>query len=46
MLHVGVSDRFEAAGEMLSKLPGVKKVVLAPDEVGVNGNGKLGAFCT
>jgi ABC-2 type transport system ATP-binding protein len=42
VLHVGVSDRFEAAGEMLSKLPGVKKVVLAPDEVGVNGNGKLG----
>src|SRR5436190_11674391 len=42
VLHVGVSDRFEAAGEMLAKLPGVKKVVLAPDDAASNGNGKLG----
>src|SRR5216117_846185 len=42
VLHVGVSDRVEAAGEMLAKMPEVKKVALAPEEAGLNGNGTLG----
>ncbi|MFZ4573716.1 MAG: hypothetical protein ACOYN0_04920, partial [Phycisphaerales bacterium] len=32
VLHVGVSDRAEEAAKVLQKLPGVKKIVLAPEE--------------
>ncbi|MFA6046429.1 MAG: ABC transporter ATP-binding protein [Phycisphaerales bacterium] len=43
VLHVGVTDRVEEAGKLLAKLPGVKKVSLAPDDPTVaNGrNGKV-----
>ncbi len=32
VLHIGVADRLEPAGQLLAKLPGVKKVALANDE--------------
>jgi ABC-2 type transport system ATP-binding protein len=39
VLHVGVTDRFEDAGNLLAKIPGVKKVAIANDD---SGNGKIG----
>ncbi len=41
VLHVGVTDRVEEAGKLLAKLPGVKKVSLAPDDATV-ANGRHG----
>ena len=41
ILHVGVTDRVEDAGKLLAKLPGVKKVSLAPDDPTVS-NGRHG----
>ncbi len=32
VLHIGVADRLEPAGQLLAKLPGVKKVALASDD--------------
>jgi ABC-2 type transport system ATP-binding protein len=55
ILHVGVTDRIEMAGQLLAKVPGVKKVAIANDDnplalsaVGSNGavksnNGSISA---
>jgi ABC-2 type transport system ATP-binding protein len=39
VLHVGVSDRHEAAVQLLGKLPGIKKVALANDDAPTRANG-------
>ena len=41
VLHVGVADRWDEAGRILQKLPGVKKVALAPEDMADGRTGRV-----
>src|SRR6185295_17155584 len=43
IIHIGVVDRITQAGELLAKVPGVKKVALIESEPHVGGNAAASA---